>query len=112
MRKKVPESLSGLEEAVEMGREETLDWLRHNLRKLTQYDLLSGRYLGCPCGACHERQYRLFTQLFRSIGADALRELLKNLFLEHPRSVTLPETAYILLKRLFLRTDTGNGAAG
>ncbi len=100
MRKNVPEILSGLVENVEMGREETLGWLRHNLTKLTQYDLLSGRYLGCPCGACHERQYRLFTQIFRSIGAEALRELLKNLFLEHPCSVTLPETAYILLNWL------------
>lgn len=86
-----------LETATKVSKEAVIYWLHGHLPKLNQRDLLSGFSFGCPCGACHASLYRLFTEVCRIVGKAEFKEVLKNLLLEHPHNVYLPETVYILL---------------
>lgn len=89
--------LKDLKVANRVGREVAVLWLKAHLPEMTQEDLLAGFGFGCPCGACHKSKYELFRDVFRVVGKEEFREILKELLLKHPENINLPETAFILL---------------
>ncbi|MDD2899560.1 MAG: hypothetical protein PHI31_12710 [Desulfuromonadaceae bacterium] len=89
--------LSDLETATKVGKDAVIYWLHGYLPNLNQHDLLGGFGLSCPCGECHKSRYKLFTDVCRIVGKYTFQEVLKNLLIEYPHNVSLPETVYILL---------------
>lgn len=97
MQNQISNNLAGLATAVQDGKAAVIAWNQNNLATLTQDDLLRGSGCGCPCGTCHGPQFGLFHKMFGIVGVEEFKVLLKEQFAQNPQSVSLPETAYILI---------------
>ena len=97
---RIPEKFSTLVTAVRNGKSAVISWLNSNLPFLTQSDLLTNGFMGCPCSACHKAQYKLFRHIFRLIGKSEFKLLLGEQFSHNPESSTLPETAWVIINWL------------
>ena len=93
---RIPDIFSPLVTAVRDGKSAVISWFKRNLSTITQSDLLTNGFMGCPCSACHKAQYKLFRYIFRLIGKSEFKLLLKEQFNHHPESSTLPETAWVI----------------
>ena len=97
---RIPDKFSTLVTAVRDGKSAVISWFKRNLSTITQSDLLTNGFMGCPCSACHKAQYKLFRYIFRLIGKSEFKLRLKEQFNRNPKSSTLPETACVIINWL------------